>query len=750
MNIKKHRIITVLLLLVSPRLYAQQQITLPELEVTAQRKAELLQDVPITLTTFDDASLSITGAQSLKDLDNFTPGLEVISINSTHPKFKMRGIGTIDFGIGTDPSVSIYQDDVYLNRSGGTLLQFTDIKRVEVLKGPQGTLFGRNSAAGVIHIVSQEPKNELEGSLRTRLGNYDKRLIEGMFNSPLIDDRLFLRVNAIYNDRNGVIDSAGDDDAYSDEEYQAARMSLRWLVNNKTDIQYTFDINQVNQQAAASIGLNSSLSPDPDRLYGAVANDVVNGHDDRLFRGHKLKLQHDLSFATMTWISAYQQFSSSLKEDEDGTDKIYAHLDSENEEENQFFSQELRFNGENEHFNWLAGVYFSSEHAKQELKLTTYTNSLNAIAQGSLPNSPSANFPFPDDQLWMESMQNKLRSQSMSTFADLTWFATEKLDLTFGLRYTLDKKEFSWKNNSNTFSSAVPDQLFQIPSYPVAYKNRWIDTDESWSHISPRVVAAYQFNDDVMSFISYTEGYKAGGFNAMQILSSFDPETVDSIEWGVKSTWLDKRLKLNISLFHYDYNDKQDINFEVQGGLGRFVTRTGDAKGKGAEVELSWLIKDNVQLGLNYGYLSAQWQDRTVNSVNYNTGLSQDIDLSGQALLTPKHHAVVNLDYDYSLQSLGNLLIHLDHTYNSRQQFNQTYADYYFDYEHRDSAYHYTNMKVTWQPRGEAWQLALWAENMFDNRYAYSITPMTASILGTPYINSRKPRLFGVEMKVDF
>jgi len=534
---KSLRSVLIYLAIASPNLNAEQLIQLDDIVITSQRREELLQNVPITINYFDKDFIRTTGLQTLSDIDNFSPALEVDGSSITQPRFKIRGIGTTDFGIGTDPAVGIYQDDVYIGRSGYALLQFTDIERIEVLKGPQGTLFGRNSAAGAIQIITQKPTNETTAWLRGRYGNYDKKLVEAVVNTPVIDQKLLLRVNALYNSRDGFVDNADGGDDFYDEGYQAIRSSLLWAINESTELRYTFDFNHVDQQGPAAIGLNAVLSPNQGDVTKAIANDVIDNKEKRNLQAHTVNFQHDFPLATLTSISSYRQFKTQNREDEDGVGKKYAYLDSENREENQQFSQEIRFNSHTDHFDWVGGLIYSYEKGAQSLNISTYTNSINASFQKSLPFAPVANFPLPDDLVWTEAIENKLISQSMAAFADITWSVTDKLKLTFGVRHTRDKKRFSWQNISNNFFPNIADQIYQSPAYPIAFKNNWFHSKKSWHNTSPRAVISYQWNKQLMSFFTYSQGYKSGGFNSQQIQSSFDPETVENFEGGIKSTW---------------------------------------------------------------------------------------------------------------------------------------------------------------------------------------------------------------------
>ncbi len=729
---------------------AEQITKLPELIVTSQHRDELLQQVPITINTFNHDFLTTIGAQSLADLDQFSPALEIDNDSTTQPYFKIRGIGTTDFGIGTDPAVSIYQDNIYIGRSGNALLQFTDIERVEVLKGPQGALFGRNSAAGVIHIITKKPTNELSASLRARYGNYDKRLVETVLNTPIIDNQLLLRINAIYNQRDGFVDNADGGKDFSDEDYQAARANLQWHITDHTQLNYNFEFNHIDQQGPTAIGLNTSLSPSSGNPFAPIANDAIEAREKRFLHAHHFNLQHEFSGASLNWISSYRHFDTSNREDDDGISKKFAYLDSENIENNQQFYQEFRLNGHTEHLDWVTGINYSNEQGEQELRLTTFTNSVNALVQGSFPNAPVPNTPLADNLIWTESIKNKLRSQSYAVFADITWLINEKFKLTLGVRHTRDRKEFSWLNIPNNILAPASDIFAPVPTFPLAFKGKWVSLKKRWHNTSPRIVLSYNWDQELMSFFSYAQGYKPGGFNSVQPLSNFDSESVENFEWGIKSSWFNQRLRANSSIFYYQYHDKQDVVFERQGNLGRFVTRTGNAEAKGAEIELQWLAFENLRLTLNYGYLDAKWTKRKVNAINFNTLVSSDFELAGHALVTPQHHGFAAFDYSYPIQKYGKLSFHLDHSYSSKRQYNQADADYYFNYPNRDASRHYTNLRLSWQDNSQKWQFAIWGENIFNNSYTSPVIPVTAIAMGTPYVRPDKPSLWGVEIIVNF
>ena len=225
-----------------------------EVFVTAQRRTQSLQDVPIAMQVVDSTLIKDVAAENLGDLNGFVPGLVVSDSSPTQPRYQIRGIQTGDFGIGTDPAVGVYVDGIYAARSGASLLAFNDVERIEILKGPQGTLFGRNSAAGAISIVTRQPEDEFHSLLRVRFGEYGKRYYEGMLNTP-IGDSVALRINGVYNKRDGWLQDAATGQDLMPEENWAGRVALRWKLSDQTSATLSWDHDDLDQLARPAIGL---------------------------------------------------------------------------------------------------------------------------------------------------------------------------------------------------------------------------------------------------------------------------------------------------------------------------------------------------------------------------------------------------------------------------------------------------------------------------------------------------------------
>ncbi len=369
---------------------AQEATTLDDVVVTAQRREQSLQEVPITVSVVTAKTLESLAADDMGDVSAFVPGLSVSNTSPTQAKYSIRGVSTSDFGVGTDPAVGVYVDGVYAARSGAGLLAFSDVARIEVLKGPQGTLFGRNSAAGAVSITTNKPSDEFEARLGVRLGEYDKRRFEGLVNLP-INDALALRVNALVNRRDGwLIDEATGQD-YDREDNWAARAALRWDVGPQTQMILSWTHDEIDQDARPAIGV-APLPAAPglpafpsnpanylNPFKAGIRNDVIDNHETRRLDEGTLTITHAFGDIDFTSLTSARRFSTENREDEDGTNRPDLYFDTKNREKNRSWYQEFRFAGEHGAFNWIAGASYYSEHAEQRSDTYATTDSINTI-----------------------------------------------------------------------------------------------------------------------------------------------------------------------------------------------------------------------------------------------------------------------------------------------------------------------------------------------------------------------------------
>lgn len=766
--------------------------------VTAQSREQELQEVPIAIQVVDEKLIEQTTAYDIQDLDNFVPGL-VVSGQKTQPYFAIRGISTGDFGIGTDPAVGVYVDGVYSARSGGSVLAFNDVERIEVLKGPQGTLFGRNSAAGAVSLISKQPGRELEGRVTTRFGSDGQRYLDGLINTPL-GETMALRVSALRNESDGWLRDAATGRDLNGEDNWATRAAFRWDVSSATNATLTWDHERLDQLARPAIGI-VPLPPSPDYpevpvnpatfidpRHAPVFNDVEGNEESRTFDGATLAINHDAGWGHFTSTTAWREFDTINREDEDGTNRRYLYLDTANIEDNRSFYQEFKFSGETDTVNWVAGASYYREKAEQTSQVNVFTDSLDTLirTQGVAPTPTGTLFGYFSDVLasfdvplslrdhrWREEMINSADSRAYALFGDTIWTLGDRTHFTFGLRYTRDEKKFSWLNgprSAPTLDQTIEQLLPIIANLPpelqepalfalgvassdIVFANGALEgvkvrDSDSWSDFSPRFVIDFQATPDTMVFASLAKGYKAGGYNSLDIGAKFDNEDVWNLEAGIKQADYEHGLLWNASAFYYVYSDRQAIRLDPNSagsGVPRYLVDTSDEKAWGIDAGLQWQPNDALTFDANAAFIDATYKDKVTPSGR---------DLSGQSTGEPYLSFSLGAQYRWDFDGAGNLTLALRHSYRGKSRCNadsQLQGDCSvspnFDV---GAAQQRTDLRLGWTDASEHWRLGAFATNLFDKRYVENVGNYTTDVFGTTYATISAPRMYGVEVGYKF
>ncbi|WP_291845354.1 TonB-dependent receptor [Maricaulis sp.] len=768
--------------------------------VTAQQRAQSSQDVPISLQVLDSEFIDALAADDMGDLDAFVPGLDVSNGSPTQPRYSIRGISTSDFGVGTDPAVGIYVDGIYAARSGASLLAFNDIQRIEVLKGPQGTLFGRNSAAGAVSIITREPSDALEGRVAVRLGSNNRIRTEAMINIP-ITDTLAVRANFLGNKADGWLtdDVTGED--YRREDSSADRITVRWNATPSTEILLRHSRDSIDQDARPAIGIvNLPASPGTPPLpvdtasylnpFGApLRNDVVFNREARDLAETTLTIRQDIGAITLTSLTSWREFDTMNREDEDGTNRIDTYFDTSNVEDNEAFYQEFRLAGTSGPVDWLVGASYYDETAIQASETYTFTDTVNTVLGNIGAGTPFTDleygllvpFGLPFTMLghsWAENMNNRGEFTARAVYADMIWSVTDRMNVSVGLRYTEDEKSFQWLNGPRVangldqtlaaldgagilaLAGASPnDFLFDFvfdltPLAGVACDNGVnvgegvpCILEDSWNNLSPRLVVDYQLTDNIMVYGSFSEGYKAGGYNSVEVGSRFENETVTSWEFGFKSDFLDPDLIFNMSAFSYVYEGKQSIRLVVPtgGGVPQYLVQTSDDEAVGVDIELDWQASDALRLHGN-----AQWIDSTHKRRTDSNGA----DLAGEPTGEPFWNIAFGGEYVIGFANDSELTFQANHAWhgesrcNSQSVLQGTCGGY--DAFATGEARNRTDLRARWTAPDGALTVSAFVNNVFDNQYVEGVNNITASTLGTPFASISTPRVWGVEFGYDF
>ncbi|MBS0365216.1 MAG: TonB-dependent receptor [Proteobacteria bacterium] len=755
--------------------------------VTAQGRRQQAQEVPISLQVVGEKQIEALAATDLSKLNGYVPGLVVDSSQPTQPGYTLRGISVGDFGIGTDSPIGVYQDGVYTGKTGGALLLFNDVQRVEVLKGPQGTLFGRNSAAGAISVATNTPTQSWEGAARLRLGNYGTRYVDGMLNVPLGPD-LAARFTVVDNRSNGWLrDVASGRRTERDGDF-GARGQLRWNAPGDTTVRLALEYEHLNQPARPAVSLlrlplAGGAAPYPadpatfvNPIDAPLYNDAVGDQEARDFYGATLFVQHDFGAVTFNSTTAWRHFWSINREDFDGTNLRADYVDSLNRETNTSWSQEFRLSGKNRVADWIAGASYYYDNAYQVSGVRLYTDSIDTVLNntGALPgglygplSAAMQGFGLPYSllgDLWEEDMYNQGVSHAGAVYGDVIWHLADRWDLTTGGRYTHDERQISWYYPQRqapqldaTLSQPLVQGFLQAAGVPLQafYQNLQLITpvvtpvplhgSNNWNDFSPRVVLNYKPDTNTLLYVSWTRGYQAGGFNALAPVSHYAPEKVRSYEAGLKSYLPAYRLTFNASLYYYQYLDLQSLTL-VQNGVGQlpqYLVTISNQQAHGADLEAHWNLTDGLRLDVTGAWINSRYDSNTQVA---------GADVSGQPTGEPSFSYAVGLDYLWRGVAGGDVDLSLMNAHRGATRCNAGSAAQgscvSLPAFTVGGSQNRTDARLGWS--SGHWNVAVYANNLFDKRYVTGISNVTTPILGTPYAGVTAPRTWGVQFGLQF
>jgi len=759
---------------------------LTTITVTAQRRTEASQNVPIALQVVTSQQIEKLTATDLASMNGYVPGLDVSGEQPTQPGFTLRGISVSDFGIGTDSPIGIYEDGVYTGKTGGALLLFNDVQHIEVLKGPQGTLFGRNSAAGAISVVTNQPTDDWSAAAKVRFGNYGEEYYEAMVNAALSPD-VSARLTFVDNRSDGWLRNDATGERYDRNGDWGLRGQVLWHAPGDTSVRLIWEHEELAQPPRPAIGIvalppSPGLPPFPTNpatwlspFTAPLLNDTVGARETRHFDAFTLRAEHSFGFGDFTSISAYRHFNTYNRESQDGTDRLYLYFDDVNIEDNKSYSQEFTLSGKTGIADWVAGASYYYDDAHQTSQLNLYTDSIDTLLNntGLVPggiygpiSQAAAQFGIPISLLgdtWQENMINHGYSRADALYGDVIWHVADRWNLTTGVRFTHDEKDFSWYNPTRTapqLDAALAELTaigFPLPPFPYTQNiefNTPISTaaplrmSDSWNDTSPRVVLDYKPLPDVMIYGSVTRGYEAGGYNALEPGAKYEPETVRNYEFGVKSELLEHRLLLNASVYYYLYSNLQSLNLvsNGNGSLPAYEVTISDQHAKGVDFEARWQATSALRLNFVAAYIDDTYKDYIA---------PDGTNLSGQATGEPLWSLAGGIDYLWHDVAGGDLDFVLQDAYRGATRCNADSAVQgsclTIPTFKIGTAENRTDARIGWVSQGHVpVSVALYVNNLFDKQYATGVQTISATTLGTPFSNITAPRFYGVELGVHF
>ena len=705
---------------------ARAQNVLDEIIVTAEKREASLQDVPISISAFSGSQLEQSGITGTLDLEMVTPGLSFES-STRDARIFIRGIGSTRLtGPAADPSASTYVDGVYQTRFDNTLVEMMDLERVEVLKGPQGTLYGRNSTGGAIKYISKKPGTEFGGNLKAEVGNYNLRTLTGVLNAPLIEDKLLMRASLMKKDRDGYTDIINLSGQSNDrDDLLAGRLTLQYMPSDSIDV--VFHAAAVNDTADAAaykqtVDSNSGaftavqIISDPRKVLAESENDLPGKS-----RIYDVTLNWDLNWAQLTSITGYTDTSfGPYAQDFDSTElRFWAQgrpatdtnpVRDGAQGNSQVLSQEITLaSTANERLDWTIGVFYLEEDVFW----------LSGFDIAAIP--------------LFASRRGVSNIEAYAAFGDATYALTDKLKLNAGIRYSSETKQYSQRT----------ENIGTVGGIDIQTIGAWVDQEESWSDWTPKVGLNYSISDDVMAYISVSKGFKSGGFNFTGG-NAVDPEEITAYEVGLKSMLLDGRLRVNASAFDYDYKDLQVQSFDTVTGMS-FLTNAAVADISGLEVAATALLSESFQVDVGLSFLDAEYGD-FIKKDPSNPDPAAIINLSGNKLpQAPEFTASIGLSHSHTIDGIGILETRLDYYYSEEKffdDFNNPLAV--------QKSYELINLRIGFESQDGTWDVALFGKNLTDELVASSI--ITAPPFGDEGFISvlNPPRTYGLSVAYNF
>ena len=825
--------------------------TVDTIVVTAQKRKENLQDVPIVVTVVNKQLLQDSGVKDIKDLSKLTSGLTVTSTASeATTTARIRGVGTVGDNPGLEPSVGVVIDGVYRPRNGVGFNDLGDVDQIEVLKGPQGTLFGKSTSAGVISIATAEPSFKTGGGAEFTAGNYNEiggsAEVHGAL--PVLGgDTVAASLYFADRHRDGFYDvvtgqGPRTDDASDNEDFYTIRGQLLFRPNSnltaRTILDYTHRdetccaavvkaesgplnaTSPINAQALiaglAGAGGGEAQTPDP---YSRLAYQNQPSLQNIVDEGVSEQIDYKLPSinAAITSITAFRNWKLIGGNDIDfsNTDLLQNPTGDANSTQFQDFSQEIRFAGAYDKLDYLVGGFYANEYLRDNFELlegdqfNAYVNDLFSTITTGKPNptflagnfGPTATFPGGDGGV----DRYRQRDDDYSIFTNDTYHFTKQFDVNVGLRYTIDNKVLNSSNQNigtgqgcstianspiTTIIGAAPQGLLNLVCLPFespAFNNFNNHQSESTSNTSGTVKAVYRWSPELLTYLSYAKGFKAGGFNLDRVgcpnqqgcptitipnnpLSEalgmpgakivnattadtntfFKPEYSDSIEAGAKGTLFDRKLLLNATLFYEKFSNFQYNTFN---GFVFTVDSLPAVYSKGLDTDFLWRpIRDlNVQGGLTIASTRFSHTDGSDADATSPLAASGFLGAAGSRLpLAPQYSASLEGTYTYRLPSDYMVRLNLGTKFNSKYN---TGSDE--DPRKEQGAYFVTDGRIIFGPQDGKYDVEFWVENLANTNYeqvafdsGFQNAPANATGLIDAFLGN--PRTFGATLRAKF
>jgi iron complex outermembrane receptor protein len=711
----------------------EQDAKLEIINITAQRRTQNLQEVPIAVTALSAEKIERSGIHDLTDVATRVPGLTFSPFSPGQNILALRGASSNDDGAGTDSSVAVFIDDVYLGRVSNVNPELFDLESIEVLRGPQGTLFGKNTIGGAINITSSKPNtDEFEGKVKATLGNFGLKELGGLVTGPLSDDWAG-KISFNSRTRDGWVDNVFLNKKQKDDDAQVVRGQLQYSGDTFTGL-FSADYNQLDVQDSARIPIDTGEPGDPafwaTNVPGSYAElcagrgpecsaGPVDGFVKKAAWGVSSKLVWDFKSGELTSITAYRESENDWNMDSTGTpasplpSSVFGLVNDDIFDVTEQFTQEFRWvSSIGDSIEYVSGLWYSKED----------TDRTECFDNDPTPSdcTPDADGGLTD---WYRQVNE---ATSYAAFGQFDWELDEQWTLTLGGRYSYEEKEID--NEAVAGDFVIINQTFSNT------------VKDDWNALTLKGSIAYQVSNQTNVYFTYAEGFKSGGFAAapqgIEFTQPLDQEESTNFEFGFKSD-LSDLFRLNAALFYTEYEGLQIQTFgplTTGASFGTFQTfNAGDANIAGIELEATWIISDNLTLSGFYAYQDSEFEETNIPGTAFPNQEGQDL------IRTPEVKYNIDLNYYIPLDSGAEINTSLNYRFTDDQRGElEPWAI--------QPKFNLLDARITWTNSDETLDMSLWGRNLTDTEYVahlYTIASSVVAVFGDP-------RTFGLSVTYRF
>jgi iron complex outermembrane receptor protein len=729
--------------------------TLEEITVVAQHREESLLETPIAVTALNSSLLDQLRAHDVNAMSDVVPNMHVTPTigGSVNAAINIRGVVNADNNLSRDNAVGLYLNGVPIAKSSGAIFDAVDLERIEVLRGPQGTLYGKNTIGGAVNLITKKPTGELGGKISVGLGNQSLLEARGSLDLASIGDtgegigKLSTRISGFYRERDGFFDNDGPSSKDFDNKDQwGARVDLALDVTENLRLEYGYDTYAADQNPTMLAITNSdgfasvipSLYPLVQAATSAsrpdsIANDSANTSEVEI-EGHSLTISYEMPGTvigdiTLKSITGYRDLYTLSLSDFDGTSLDMFRFVIENDFEQK--TQEFQLLGSTERLKYVLGLFYYEDEWST--------------------HNPRWIFQFGGDTF--DTSDRGAKDTSKAAYAQFTWTPNvldDRLDLTLGARWTEEEKKVTalWRDASiYAIDATDPNSGVFIrdnsgnPVLDVDGNLKPNQASDTWNEFTPMAVATYRFTDSINGYAKVSTGFKSGGFFGVATSNAsfergFEPETLTSSELGLKSRLLEDTLQLNMAYFYNDYEDFQ-ATITIPEIISRVVENAGEATMQGVEVELVARPTENLDLMLNYAWLDTEYDE-------FADGSGNDISNDRVFSFSPENSVFASVRYTIPTTSMGEFSISLDYAWKDDH-----YIEILDDPTTKVDAYGLLSARAELAdiPVGNgSLRVAAWGKNLGDEEYWNN-----AINLGVMTVNQwADPRSYGIEVGYEF